>query len=62
MATASIVRLDTAQQPEFFVKGLEEDSARTTSELLQENHEKHHIFFNRDGFHVSSISIYHRDG
>lgn len=28
-----------------------EESAAKASELLQENHEKHHIFFNQEGFH-----------
>ncbi|KAJ4293366.1 hypothetical protein N0V90_008648 [Kalmusia sp. IMI 367209] len=51
MATVGTVKLDAGQQPEFFVRGIGEESARVTSELLQENHEKHHIFFNQDGFH-----------
>ncbi|KAF2448756.1 hypothetical protein P171DRAFT_428775 [Karstenula rhodostoma CBS 690.94] len=51
MATASTVKLDVGVQPEFFVKGITDESARVTSELLQENHDKHHIFFNRSGFH-----------
>ncbi|KAL5383714.1 hypothetical protein DPSP01_005818 [Paraphaeosphaeria sporulosa] len=51
MATASTVKLDAGVQPEFFVKGITDESARITSDLLQENHDKHHIFFNRGGFH-----------
>ncbi|KAL5423641.1 hypothetical protein PMIN04_003778 [Paraphaeosphaeria minitans] len=50
MATASTVKLDARVQPEFFVKGISEESARVTSELLQENHDKYHIYFNRSGF------------
>jgi hypothetical protein len=51
-ASASKVYLDASQQPEFYVKGLTVESAEKTSELLQVNHEKHHIFFNNSGFHV----------
>jgi hypothetical protein len=57
MATGSKVYLEASQQPQFYVKGLREDSAKKASELLQENHEKHHIFFNQGGFHVSPITV-----
>ena len=56
MATASTVKLDAGVQPEFYVKGITEESAKVASEALQENHEKHHIFFNKGGFHVSCVS------
>jgi hypothetical protein len=52
MATGSKVHLETSQQPQFYVKGLTAESAEKTSQLLQVNHEKHHIFFNKSGFHV----------
>ena len=52
MATSSKIHLEASQQPEFFVKGIGADTADTASELLQQNHEKHHIFFNQSGFHV----------
>lgn len=58
MATASTVKLDAGLQPEYYVKGLGEESARVASELLQENHEKHHIFFNQGGFHVRISKIF----
>ena len=51
MATSSRVVLTPAITGEFSVKGLSEASAAKASEVLQENHEKHHIFFNKDGFH-----------
>lgn len=51
MASGSRVHLEASQRPQYYVKGLKEESARTTSELLQVNHEKHHIFFNKSGFH-----------
>jgi hypothetical protein len=46
MATGSKVHLTASQQPEFYVKELTAESADKTSQLLQVNHEKHHIFFN----------------
>lgn len=53
MASGSRVHLDASQQPEYYVKSLTPESADTASQLLQVNHEKHHIFFNQSGFHVS---------
>jgi hypothetical protein len=41
-----------AQQPLFYVKGISHEAAQKASELLQANHESHHIFFNKSGFHV----------
>jgi len=34
--------------------GMNVAAAKKASELLQENHDNHHIFFNASGFHVSS--------
>jgi hypothetical protein len=51
MATGSKVQLTIGEWPEFYVPGIAEESATKASELLQENHEKHHIFFNQSGFH-----------
>ncbi|KAK3072515.1 hypothetical protein LTR53_006651 [Teratosphaeriaceae sp. CCFEE 6253] len=51
MATASKIHLATSQQPEFYRSGISQDAANTASKLLQKNHDEHHIFFNRDGFH-----------
>lgn len=52
MATASKIKLDPSFRPAFAVKDLKQEAADKASELLQENHEKHHIFFNQEGFHV----------
>lgn len=52
MATASKIQLTRSQQPVFYVPGISSETADLTSKLLQENHEKHHIFFNYAGFHV----------
>jgi hypothetical protein len=53
-ATASKVHLSVpaAQQPVFYVQGISTEAAQKASELLQANHESHHIFFNKSGFHV----------
>lgn len=51
MATGSRIHFDASQKPQYYVKGLTAESAEKTSQLLQVNHEKHHIFFNHSGFH-----------
>ncbi|KAF3009563.1 hypothetical protein E8E13_005702 [Curvularia kusanoi] len=51
MASGSRVHLEATQEPQYYTKNLTVESAKTTSELLQVNHEKHHIFFNKSGFH-----------
>lgn len=61
MATSTKIQLTANEKPAFFVAPLREDSAEKASELLQENHEKHHIYFNNDGFHVSSHPSFEPD-
>ena len=52
MASPSTIALSTSTTGEFAVpKAITEDSAKSASELLQENHEKHHILFNKQGMH-----------
>lgn len=51
MATASKVQLSSDHCGEFHVPNITQDSAAAASEVLQENHEIHHIFFNQSGFH-----------
>jgi len=52
MATASKVLLSTHEQPAFFIPGFNApEKAKAASELLQENHDRFHMFFNSDGFH-----------
>ncbi|GIZ49398.1 hypothetical protein CKM354_001242800 [Cercospora kikuchii] len=51
MATANTVQLQSTTQPQFSLEHIQQASTKKASELLQENHEKHHIFFNTDGFH-----------
>lgn len=53
MATASVVKVHPTQQPVYAVPHLSQASADETNKLLQENHSKHHIFFeHKIGFHV----------
>ena len=52
MATGSKVDLQASQKPQYYVNGLRPESAEKASQLLQTNHEEHHIFFNQSGFHV----------
>ncbi|KAI9788664.1 MAG: hypothetical protein M1833_002900 [Piccolia ochrophora] len=51
MATASRVLVSPEHQGIFHRPGVTEQAAAKASELLQENHENHHIFFNADGYH-----------
>ena len=51
MATASRIRLSLNTPGVFHVPDITEESAAKASEVLQENHENHHIFFNQSGFH-----------
>ncbi|KAK0307144.1 hypothetical protein LTR01_005790 [Friedmanniomyces endolithicus] len=51
MATASIIKLQVTQRPEYYRDGISEGATDKASELLQKNHDTHHIFFNHDGFH-----------
>lgn len=55
MATPSKVKLSLGEWPEFYLPGMTGDSAGETSKCLQENHDRHHIFFNKSGFHVRGI-------
>jgi len=51
MGSASRVKLSLEACGEFHVPGITKESAVKATELLQENHERHHIFFNAEGFH-----------
>ena len=53
MATASKVQLSltATDLPEYCRRGISQEQANKASELLQENHEKHHIFFRDAGLH-----------
>lgn len=50
MATAATVRL-TQDTAGVFHARIPPESADLTSELLQKNHDKHHMYFNQSGFH-----------
>lgn len=53
MASASKVQLsaDVGEWPEYYRSGITKEQAQKASELLQENHDRHHIFFHPDGLH-----------
>lgn len=51
MATAGNVKLSVKEKAAYTLPGITQEQANKASEVLQENHEHHHIFFNKDGFH-----------
>ncbi|KAI9784895.1 MAG: hypothetical protein M1816_000590 [Peltula sp. TS41687] len=51
MATASKVSLSLTDRGVFHCPGIIPESAKKASELLQENHDRTHIFFNEEGLH-----------
>jgi Questin oxidase-like len=51
MATASHVELSTNNTGVFRGPAISAESAQTASQVLQENHDKYHIYFNNEGFH-----------
>lgn len=51
MATAKKIILSPTNDTGVWGTGVTEDSARMASEVLQEDMEKHHVFFNNMGFH-----------
>lgn len=51
MATASHIKLSTNDTGIFRGPVIHSESAETASQVLQENHDKHHLFFNTDGRH-----------
>ncbi|OQD88380.1 hypothetical protein PENANT_c004G00381 [Penicillium antarcticum] len=53
-ASATKIHLVPATDSGVFNAGVREDTARVTSELLQDDMEKHHVFFNDMGFHSAS--------
>ena len=51
MATAFTVSLKPGIWPDCYRDGITEDAAQRASEILQENHERHHCFWSPSGFH-----------
>jgi sulfur relay (sulfurtransferase) complex TusBCD TusD component (DsrE family) len=51
MATASHVKLTPSTAGIYHTPDITSQSAKVANELLQENHDKYHIFVNTDGFH-----------
>lgn len=58
MATTKKIQLSPQTDIGVWSTGVTEDSARMASEVLQEDLEKHHVFFNEMGFHsMSNMSL-----
>lgn len=51
MATASHVELTPSTAGVYHVPDISSQSAKVASDLLQQNHDFHHIYFNQSGFH-----------
>ena len=51
MATPRNICLEATSSPEFSIGDITQEQADLTSSLLQQNHEKHHMFFNEAGYH-----------
>lgn len=51
MATASHIELNPASAGVYHAPDITSESGKVASQLLQENHDKHHMYFNRSGFH-----------
>lgn len=54
--SASRVKLSMDSPGVFHTPGVNGEAAAKASEVLQENHENHHIFFNESGFHSMSVT------
>lgn len=52
----SKIKLSLAEAGVFHVLSLSSEAAAKANELLQENHDNHHIFFNESGFHSTFLS------
>ena len=51
MATGGTVSLSPATAGTYHVAGITDSSSKKASQLLQQNHDRNHIFFNASGFH-----------
>lgn len=56
MATAKKIQLSPQTDTGVWSTGVTEDSAKIASEVLQEDLEKHHVYFNDMGFHSKSTN------
>src|SRR4051812_29834865 len=52
MAGASKLQISVENVGIYHRPGITTESAEKVTQLLQKNHEEHHIFFNNEGFHV----------
>jgi hypothetical protein len=51
MASASHIELDASAAGVYHVPSITSESGKVGSQLLQENHDKYHMYFNTGGFH-----------
>lgn len=51
MASATKVQVSPQSDTGAWSTGITPESARTASEVLQEDLQKHHVYFNEKGFH-----------
>lgn len=58
MATASNIALTGHEKLAFAVTPLRLDSAKKSSEVLNENHKKHDIYINDQGHHVGAYLMH----
>ena len=52
MASSTKIKLSLDVLGEYHRHGISTESAAMASDILQENHEMNHIFYNEDQFHV----------
>ncbi|KAJ5099647.1 hypothetical protein N7532_006648 [Penicillium argentinense] len=55
MATATEIHLSCSTDSGVFTTGTTEEAARVAGEVLQEDMENHHVFFNNQGFHMHLV-------
>lgn len=60
MATATKIHLSPITDSGIYSFNVREDAAQTASQILQEDMEKHHVFFNNQGFHSKLIPFLRR--
>lgn len=58
MATATKINLSPITDSGIYSSRVREDTARTVSEILQEDLASHHVFFNDQHFHSMSFLRY----
>ncbi len=55
--SASQIKLSLDNAGVFHTSSVNREAAAKTSQVLQENHENYHIFFNQSGFHSKHTAL-----